>query len=212
MNNCENSIVQEMKMPECPICYEVISDQVDVHSDLCKHAFHYSCLIKTLFHGSNHCPMCRSQVKFIQVANSNPLISRLYLTKTESFVNIMQIHIKNNTTLEGYSFLCVIHDVAFPIILDVIVRHSNLHNLFLINNESQYEELNPLLNEYMDVPISYLEIPNAGKGILIQELKTKLFLHDGKFVSFSRVYFKGAVNIDELFETYELEKLAKYFQ
>lgn len=91
---------------ECPICYEIIDDHVNVSISLCKHKFHTNCL---LLCGSK-CPLCRANL--VQSTNTihlpsitntvyiPPRTNTVYLPPSTNTVYIPHSTNNNNQTAE----------------------------------------------------------------------------------------------------------------
>lgn len=47
---------------ECPICYDCVSNNVNMTTTECGHCFHTSCLLKSCSINGFNCPMCRNNM------------------------------------------------------------------------------------------------------------------------------------------------------
>jgi len=60
---------------ECPICYDCVSNNVNMTTTECGHCFHTSCLLKSCSINGFNCPMCRNNMinnnKNTATANAN---------------------------------------------------------------------------------------------------------------------------------------------
>jgi hypothetical protein len=64
---CKNSVCNgtnfcNIHVPDCPICYEKLSQCDDAIKTTCGHWFHSGCIYKCL-ENDNRCPMCRTVLK-----------------------------------------------------------------------------------------------------------------------------------------------------
>ena len=98
---CQNHIAIDIESNkiECSICLEYCENNNSKIITNCNHTFHYTCIKQSLMTNSNNhlCPLCRSQIKYINTDNKSIDIDELLrIHRREQIENHTENNIENN--------------------------------------------------------------------------------------------------------------------